>query len=246
MLSPVFNPPPFKTFGATHLATLALTAIVGVALAWLGQKLRGKPQQQWLSHGMAVGILLLQGSIQLVAMAPANFAWDSSLPLQLCDVAWIVAIPALWTYRSWAFGIVYYWGLTATVLAMVTPDLQSGFPSFQFFKFFFGHAIVVVAAIYLCWGVGLRPNWRLYRRVSALTIAYALVIYVLNGLLGVNYVYLNRPADPGTLLEYFGPYPMHVLVCTLIALTGWAALTWPWSDATDLQPASTTNSPATE
>jgi uncharacterized membrane protein YwaF len=53
--------------------------------------------------------------------------------------------------------------------------------------------------------------------------------YLVNSLLGVNYVYLNRSADPGTMLDYFGPYPMHIVVGALIALTGWAALTWPWT-----------------
>jgi uncharacterized membrane protein YwaF len=53
-------------------------------------------------------------------------------------------------------------------------------------------------------------------------------VYVLNSLLGVNYVYLNDKPAPGTMFDHFGPYPMHVLLSALIALTSWAALTWPW------------------
>ncbi len=219
---------PFAAFGWAHLAALGLTAVFAVLVAAVGRAFRGRPAERWFSRGLAVAILLLQGGMQLESMRPANFAIDGSLPLQLCDVAWMVAIYALWTERRWAFGIVYYWGLTATSLAMLTPDLHQGFPHFEFWMFYFGHAVVVVAAVYLCWGIGLRPDWRLYRQTCLLTAGYAAIVYGLNALLRTNYVYLNHPADPGTLLDLFGPYPCHVGVGILLAFSLWAALTWPW------------------
>ena len=87
---------------------------------------------------------------------------------------------------------------------------------------------MVVAAVYLCWGVGLRPDWRLYRLTAIVTIGYTLSIFVVNAILDTNYFCVNRKPLPGTMLDYFGPYPMHILVSALIALTAWSALTWPW------------------
>ena len=200
---------------------------------WVGACAGGLLERR-LSRTLALVILAVQGSMQIECMLPARFALDGSLPLQLCDVAWMVAVYGLWTHRRWAFGIVYYWGLTATLLAMLTPDLHQGFPHFEFLMFYFGHASVIVAAVYLCWGVGLRPSWGLYRRTCLATLAYAAVIFLINALLGANYVYLNRSADPGTLFDYFGPYPMHVVISTLIALASWAVLTWPWERPAEL------------
>lgn len=219
---------PFLLFGRAHLAALALTCAGAIAVAWAGRRLRGRPEQRWLSRAMALLIVVCQGGMQLETMLPGNFQWRGSLPLQLCDVAWIIAVYALWTHRIVPFGLVYYWGLSATVLAMITPDLRSGFPHFHFWMFYFGHAAVVAASVYLCWGVGLRPTWRLYRLTCLVTAGFATALYFLNGALETNYMYLNEKPLPGTMLDFFGPYPFHIVVCTLIALVSWALLTWPW------------------
>jgi hypothetical integral membrane protein (TIGR02206 family) len=219
---------PFVLFGPAHLIALALIAAAAILLAWCGRRLRGRPGQKWISRALALTILVCLGGMQTVMLLPEHFEVGKSLPLQICDIAGIIAIYALWTERRWAFGLVYYWGLSATLLAMVTPDLRHGFPHFSFLLFYVGHGAVVVAAIYLCWGVGLRPDWRLYRMTVVVTIAYAIGIFVVNTILDTNFFCINRKPPPGTMLDYFGPYPMHIAVCTLIALSAWAALTWPW------------------
>jgi len=219
---------PFVLFGPAHLVALALTAAAAILLACCGHRLRGRPGQVWISRALALTILVCLGGMQVVMLLPAHFEVGRSLPLQICDIAGMIAIYALWTERRWAFGLVYYWGLSATLLAMVTPDLNHGFPHFAFLLFYFGHGAVVVAAIYLCWGIGLRPDWRLYRLAVVVTIAYAIGIFVVNAILDTNFFCINRKPPPGTMLDYFGPYPMHILVSASIALSAWAALTWPW------------------
>jgi hypothetical integral membrane protein (TIGR02206 family) len=219
---------PFVAFGPAHLIALAMTAAIAIFLAWLGRAFRGGPTQKWLSRTLAIVMLICVVSVESTLLLPQHFDVGRSLPLQICDLAWIIAVYALWTLRRWAFALVYYWGLSATVLAMATPDLKFGFPHFYFISFFLGHGSVVVAAVYLCWGVGLRPDWRLYRLTVVVTIAYTLAMYVVNEILGTNYFCANRKPPPGTMLDYFGPYPLYILVSALIALTAWAALTWPW------------------
>lgn len=227
-MSSLWTDTPFVIFGPAHLAALGLTAVVAVLLASVGRRLSGRPEQKWLSRALALTILICLGSMQFIMLLPAHFIIGRSLPLQICDIAGMIAIYALWTNRRWAFGLVYYWGLTATILAMSTPDLKLGFPHFYFLIFYLGHGAVVVSAVYLCWGVGLRPDWRLYRMTVVATIGYAIAIFAVNALLGTNYFCINRKPSPGTMLDYFGPYPMHIFVSALIALSAWAALTWPW------------------
>ncbi len=161
-------------------------------------------------------------------LSPGMFVLRRSLPLQICDIGWMIGVYALWTKRRWAAATVYYWGLTATALAMLTPELPEAFPSFWFLMFFFGHAALVVMAVYLVWGVGLRPTWRLYRQTVMFTIGYALFVYGVNAVMGTNYFCVSRKPPPGTMLDYFGPYPMHVFVSAGIAIVAWAMLTWPW------------------
>ena len=63
-----------------------------------------------------------------------------------------------WTRRRWAASVLYYWGLTLTTQGLITPHLDLDFPSFEFIMFFYGHGAVVIAAIYLTWGVVLIPD----------------------------------------------------------------------------------------
>jgi hypothetical integral membrane protein (TIGR02206 family) len=238
---------PFVLFGPAHLVVLVLTAAKAVFLAWLGRRIRRNaarraplasevcqcdPESEpralrLMRRAFAIGMFVLLVPMQLVTLLPEHFLIGRSLPLQICDIAWMLAIYALWTKSRWAFALVYYWGLTATVLAMITPDLQHGFPSFYFLLFYLGHGSVVVAAVFLCWGVGLRPTWRLYRLTALITILYTVCIYVVNSILGTNFFCANGK-PPGTMLDYFGPYPMYIVVSAAIALAAWAALTWPF------------------
>ena len=121
---------PFVIFGPAHLAALGLTAAVAILLAWLGRRFRGQPGQTRLGRGLALTILICLGGMQGVMLLPAHFIVGRSLPLQICDIAGMIAIYALWTKRWHRKRPVHYWGLTATVLAMTTPDLKQGFPHF--------------------------------------------------------------------------------------------------------------------
>jgi hypothetical protein len=89
-------------------------------------------------------------------------AWrlGESLPLSLCDVALVVAAGACWTRNALLVELTYFWGLTGTLQAVVTPDLSSAFPHLQFFEYVVGHVTIVVAALYLVIGLNLAPRRR--------------------------------------------------------------------------------------
>ena len=107
--------------------------------------------------------------MQVLQLLPGDFDVGTSLPLQLCDLAWIAAIVALWTRHRAATALVYFWGLTLTVQGILTPSLSELFPDPRYFMFWGMHFFTVWAAVYLTFGLGVRPGWRSYR----LTVAVA-------------------------------------------------------------------------
>ena len=112
---------------------------------------------------------------------------QTSLPIQLCDLASLVSAYALWTHRWWAAGLTYYWGLFLTTQAIITPDLDSGFPDPVFLLFWGMHIGTVWAAVHLAWGRGVVPDWRSYRFAVAATATWAVSVFTLNVVLGTNY-----------------------------------------------------------
>ncbi|MFZ5832925.1 MAG: TIGR02206 family membrane protein [Planctomycetota bacterium] len=218
----------FVLFDRYHLGALLLTlAASGLAL-WAGRRLRGQSGQFWLSRSLAVMLVVAVCGRRAMDLDPDTFDVRFSLPLQICDAACFVGVYALWTLRRWAAAVVYYWGLTFTLLASITPDLSSGFPNLHFIAFFAWHAMVIVMAVYLVWGVGLYPTWRHYRLTCLATFCYATSLYLLNSVLGSNYMFVNRLPERATLLDLLGPHPVYVVIGILLCLLVWAAMTWPW------------------
>ena len=60
---------------------------------------------------------------------------------------------ALWTRRPLLVEILYFWALTASLQAVITPDLNQTFPSVFYFTYFVTHCGAVVAACLLVFGL---------------------------------------------------------------------------------------------
>jgi hypothetical integral membrane protein (TIGR02206 family) len=167
--------------------------------------------------------------MQVLQLLPGDYDVGTSLPLQLCDLAWVAAIVALWTRHPAATALVYYWGLTLTVQGIATPSLEQAFPDPRYFMFWGMHFLTVWAAVYLTFGLGVPVTWRGYRFAVVVTSVWAATVMTFNAVTGTNYGYLNRKPAVGTLLDLFGPWPGYVVVEIAVVVGVWALMTWPWT-----------------
>ena len=92
--------------------------------------------------GQGLCVLLAADALAFVLRPVFSGGWTvrGSLPLDLCDVALVIAALACW-FPHWQLGVelTYFWGLAGSLQAVVTPDLAQSFPSLQFFVFVVGH-----------------------------------------------------------------------------------------------------------
>ncbi|GAA3666203.1 TIGR02206 family membrane protein [Arthrobacter ginkgonis] len=219
----------FIPLGFSHWLILLLVAAGAVLLVWLGRALRGTRAEESLARGFAIVLLAYAGTMLIVRMLPARWNIDLSLPLHVSDLTWMVAVYALWTRSRWAFALTYYWGLTLNPQAMITPAVRPGFPDLAFIDFWLQHALVVWAAVYLTWGLGLRPDWAAFRTAVACTLGWAVVVFCFNVAAGTNYGFLNaKPVNPSAL-DLMGPWPWYLAVELVVVLALWALITWPWT-----------------
>ena len=224
----------FSAYGPSHLVVLAVFAIGAVLLVWIGRR-QSESQARLLGRVLAVLIVAAFGVALVYKLIRPHL--DTSVPLQLCDVAELTAAYALWSQRHWAFVLAYYWGLVLSSQALITPDIGTAeegapdFPSHLFLTFFTLHVLVVWAAIYLTWGQGNRPRWRDYRFAIIVTLAWAAITFTFNAITGTNYGYLNRKPPTASLLDVLGPWPVYLLAEIAIVLIVWALMTWPWQRA---------------
>ena len=221
----------FDTFGGRHLALLGLFVVGAVAVVLLGRSQRGSDPTTF-RRGFAVAVACVAVPSQAFQLTPGDFDLGSSLPLQLCDFAWLTATWALWTRAPVPTALTYYWGLTLTVQGIVTPSLAQQFPHPRFLAFWAMHLLVVWAALYLTLGLGQGPRWREYRVAVLVTLVWAVVAYGFDVVLDVNYGYLVRKPASASLFDPLGPWPVYLMVATGLLLAVWALLTWPWTRRT--------------
>lgn len=157
-----------RQFSDAHLAALGLLALAAGALVWVARRHPGR----WIAAtAPALALVILAGWVGEYVTEVVRGTWtpEYNLPLQLTDVVSVVAVLALWTRRAVLVELVYFWSLTATLQAVITPDLGQSFPSVYYFTYFTYHVGAIVAACFLVFGCRLYPRPRAYWRVFALT-----------------------------------------------------------------------------
>ncbi|MGJ9413241.1 TIGR02206 family membrane protein [Aeromicrobium sp. CF4.19] len=219
----------FATLGTSHLTVLAFFAVGVVAVVLLGRRIRGTGAEVWVNRGIAVGIVAVTVPLQVLQLLPGEWNPRTSLPFQLCDLAWIIAVHALWTRSRLTATITYLWGITLTTQAMITPDLATPFPEPRFVMFWAMHVLVVWASFYLVLGLRIAPTWRTYAQTVGATLVWAATMMVYNALLDTNYGYLNGKPARGSALDLLPAWPWYVGVQVVLIAAVWALMVWPWT-----------------
>jgi hypothetical integral membrane protein (TIGR02206 family) len=214
-----------RQFSDEHLAALAVLIATTVASVWMARRHPGRVTD---AFARALAVLILAGWIGEYAADVANGIWTVKydLPLQLTDAVSATAVLALWTRRALLVELVYFWALTASLQATVTPDLAQSFPSVYYFTYFDYHIGAVVAGCLLVFGYGLYPRKRAAWRVFALTLAFAAVSGTGDLITGGNYMYLRVKPQHNSLLSLMGPWPWYIAETALLGLAMLLALQW--------------------
>jgi len=224
----------FSAYGPSHLVVLAIFAVGAVLLVRAGRTLT-EDRARTLGRVLAVALAVAFCAALVYKLIKPDI--QTSIPIQLCDLAELVAIYALWTRRQWACALTYFWGLFLSSQALLTPDIGTpaegapDFPHHLFVTFFALHVMVVWAAIYVTWGLGNRPTWRDFRFTVAVTMTWVALTFAFNTAAGTNYGYLNGKPAAAPVLDLLGPWPVYLLIEVSVVIGVWALMTWPWERA---------------
>lgn len=203
----------FVPFGPDHVAVLAGLAVGVVALVTSVRRLRAREDRR---IRRALALLLLGNEVFSWAMGLAE--GRLGVPLQLCDLALLLTVWALWSLRPLIGELAYFWGVAGSLQAIVTPDLQAPFPHYWWVQFFLGHCGVILGVVYLAVTDRVQPTARSVWRVWGMTNLYAVVAGLANWMAGTNYGYLaHKPSQP-SLLDHLGPWPSYLLGMEIVAL----------------------------
>lgn len=193
---------------------LGMTAAVVV-----GRRTRPDSQlSRGVSYLLAAVILSAWAGEYIADVIDGIYTTQFTLPFQLTDVVSLTTSYALITRRQWAVELSYFWAFTATLQAVVTPDLTYDFPSVFYFTYFGYHVGAIVAATFLVFGQRLYPRrWAAARTLLA-TLAWAAVAGTADVITGGNYMYLAWKPTHSTLLSVLGPWPWYIAAAIGVAI----------------------------
>src|SRR6266404_7503826 len=217
------NAPEFHEFGFAHLVVIVLTIGVPLLLALIVH--RTKSPQLERSIRFTISALLLINYVAYVFIA-RDFGvdhWYKLLPLQLCDWAMNVIIGALWSGNRRWLEVAYFWGIGGTLQAIITPNLQFGFPDLRFISFFVAHSGIIIGIVFLMLIYGFRPRPIGILRTFAWTEVYFVVAFTTDLLTDENYGFLLHKPEAASLLNFLSdsrvPYliEFHILAFVFFA-----------------------------
>ena len=170
---------------------------------------RKHPGRWRIVTARAISLLLAADAVSYSVGLALQGTWSpkTSLPLALCNVGVLVAAAACWWRVALLVELTYFWGLTGTLQAVITPDLNVGFPHLVFFQYVIGHVGIVVAALFLVIGMRIAPRARSVIRVLAITAGYTAVVGIVDGVTGANYMFLRAPRENGRCCGSWGRGP---------------------------------------
>jgi len=207
----------FEPFTEAHAYGVAMAAAIVVALVAFRKKLRSPRANRGARRTLVA--ILIGSELSLQAWYGLTDNWGvNSLPFQLCSLMiWLSAL-ALLTGNRKLYEVTFFLGILGAMQALLTPNLDAGYPEFRYFHFFIAHGAIIGASVFLTATEGYRPTTASVFRALGWLHVLAIPAAVTNAIAGTNFMFLARKPSTASLLDLLAPWPWYLLQLELVAL----------------------------
>jgi hypothetical integral membrane protein (TIGR02206 family) len=206
-----------KQFSFQHNVALAVLVLGVAGSVWGARRHPGRWMRPF-EVTLASLIFAAWAGEYVADVIQGTWSVQYTLPLQLTDAVSVASIVALLTRRQLFVELAYFWTFTASLQAVLTPDLAYAFPSVFYFTYFLYHVGAIVAAAYLVVGCRLYPRPGAAWRVFAFTLAWAAIAGLGDVITGGNYMYLRAKPVHASLLSVMSPWPWYIAEAAAVGL----------------------------
>ena len=218
----------FVLFGMAHLLAVGITIISCVGAALFFKRPLANKHRSKVAVDLVVGLILDEAVVVFTGVLREDIGLAFLLPLHLCDISMIALFIALLWHKQLAFEIAYFFGVGGVAMALLTPNLILGFPSFLFVRFFISHGLILIGVTFLFVGYKMRPRRGALLRMLVVGHLYFVGAALVNRALGTNYGYLAHKPDSATALDWMGPWPFYLIVIWIIGVAMLVVMAVPW------------------
>lgn len=237
--------PEFALFTPAHFAPILLMLTVIYVIYRSREDLRAWTHEEKLRYALAFILILSDMTYywRLVGMPSLGANPIENLPIGVCGWAAIFCSYMVVGKSQLLFDIAYFWLLSGSVFALLTPTplTFTGPTRFRYYQFWTEHTMGYIAIFYMVFVHQMRPTIRSAARSFAALLIFALIAYGVNSMLpGANYLYLARPEAAPSVLDILPPnfaLRTGIIAVVIVAMFALAYLPWYLKDKKARQPA---------
>ena len=193
--------PEFQFLGIHHIIVLILTIVIPLVLSALVRRADSPKVTRavrYLLGALILGNEFGHWSYRLIG-GESHLFLQNYLPLHICGLSTFATAATLLFRVQFA----YFGGLVGSFNAILTPQLEVGFPQYRAFQYFVAHGGIVAGVLFATLGLQMRPTLKSLFRAFLVINFLAVVIGGFNQLMSANYMFLCAP--PKTNFPVFNP-----------------------------------------
>jgi hypothetical integral membrane protein (TIGR02206 family) len=225
----------FSIFTFAHLAHI-LWMIGMILLSYrFRDKLRQLKKEEMIRYAMAF-ILIISEMSYYWRLTGVTTTAAENLPFAVCGWAAIFCSYMVVGKNQTLFDICYFWLLSGSVFALLTPTplTYTGPTRFRYYQFWTEHTMGYIAIFYMIFVHGMRPTVKSAVKSYVALLIFAIIAYWVNSMIpGANYLFLARPESAPSVLDILPPnfvLRTAIIAAVITAMYGLAYLPWYLKD----------------
>ena len=224
----------FRNFTFAHFLPILFMIGVIILIYKFRNQLRDYKHEDRIRLGLGLLLIITEMSYfwRLVGIESLNANPVDHLPITICGWAIIFSSFMVVSKSQSLFDIVYFWVFAGSTFGLLTPTVitYTGPTRFRYYQFWLEHISGFIVIFYMIFVHNFRPNWKSMLKSYILLIVLAIVAIVANNILpGANYLYVARPEDTASILDFLPKnYFVRLTLMALVITALFFLIYLPW------------------
>ena len=225
----------FTNFGLAHFLPILVAMAVIFLIHRFRANIRDMKRERYFRYVLAFMLICSEMSYywRLVAVPELGPNPVDHLPITVCG--WVVVFSSymLVGKSQTLFDLSYFWSLTGSIFALITPTVitYTGPTRFRYYQFWAEHLLGYVAVFYMIFVHGMRPNRRSFVKAYLSMLVLAVIALCANNMIGpgANYLFMAKPESTPSVLDILPPnYILRIAVMVAVISLLFVLAYLPW------------------
>jgi len=227
--------PEFQNFTLAHFLPILVAAGLIFAVWYCRDSLRSCKREAMFRYALAFILIISEMSYywRLIAIPSLGPNPVDHLPIAVCGWVAIFGSYMVIGKSQTLFDICYFWLLSGSVFALITPTVitYTGPTRFRYYQFWAEHTMGYVAVFYMIFVHKMRPTIKSAVKAYIALLILAVIAFCANRIIGpgANYLFLAKPEDTPSVLDILPPnFALRTLVIVAVITALFVLSYLPW------------------